>query len=1587
MHIVALKIAIVKQIVGEVIAISPDGSTRVLHKGDEIFLGDIIKTAIDAKVRIVFDDGEVANIGFNSTFRTTNVFAEQNGELVIPGLQKDEKDAKHEDSEHENNIHHGGSNLSSQASLNNAGFSKSGHYTNIFDNVKHALREIINSEKFFNAPVSSVKGAVSYLENIFNTSVSSVKGAVSYLENIFSAPVSSVKGAPAQATKPSVPFIDNVPKFFLEADTNKDGLLDKNEILASPETTKRGNKFYTPVVVTLPPAAKDGDIIKIKSGSQTLKYKIDLASSELVQVDDNGSPVPAPTSTPTAPTFISVPLANGKAKIPDVEIPNGKPIDIAVNLVDKNGHESGSNLKIETNDVPPASKVSATLSIDKNGDGIIDATEMGVGEDSVKTDVKFIVPDDMKSGDKIKSIVTDANGDTVTKIYTINKANNTATDEAGNVYPLKPNGKGAMEFDVPNGATITPGTEVKTQFIDRFGNEGVIKQKPNTISNKAEATLSADTNNDGVISKSELKNSESSVYIHLPNTMKPGESVTVTIDTGSGTPTPKEFILSPDKKSVYDPNDPSHTPIPIQNGKFVVPDVKIPISEGTNATIKTEITKNDGTVESNENTAATDITPPTRSAKIEFSKNLPNVDDKSDNKLDTFENGYGNDSDKTEVTISIPTQSKPNEKIRVAITNPDGNTETKEFTIGENGKVIAPDGNEIDASSGKFKINVPIKNGAKTSIDTTVIDQFGNEGATDSQFIVFDDKPKAKFIKDIDGDGLIDGTNGVTITGSDVLASIPSTAKVGDELKVSVLNPNTNKQEIKTYIIKEAKPGETLTTYEKKPDPDIEYEAKTKTLTDEYIKVVNKDDPTDVQLVNGSRFLLKDVPVNTSKPTLVDIDLVRDGTKIFTGSSSGRLFKFGILDYVDDVKLVTSVDGGSSNPAKYLLEKDFEHIISTSKFDDTFNERINYKIALTNDESPMIKFGIAQKDTDIATGGDGGKVLIEVKDEAGVVKSSFYANIKDNVVVADFEAAGVKLDRAHHIIDATYVDKNGVEKRSENLTIAVDLDATPDGLKEPSFGGSKSGSGQSYKVTFGGEADAPNRAEDKTSIKVDVVDVNNSSKQILPLTDLKYEGEFLTTLTSGSKNFIVKRLDDAGNMSVQTVSMISNSGLDVDMYFYKWNDKEFANKFNNGANTMHIKLGYDKWHLMREVSATTTFNEISFKSGKNYLDPATKPQKGELNPEDMARVGHSPNAKEKDYTGKTYNVNHTGNYVLREAEPIGTDLIMKMKGWIYIAKDGTYTIRATDYQSMVRLDIGDGSFEHKPWNSNNATNLKVEKDFVLNKGFYKLSATYVDDNNDVDLNIAIKEKAKPDNEYKTLGSADSGTHLFSDNYVKALEQNGFIDHEVNKFHKIIQRDGKYYGDDTNDFNNIVQLKHDATETVGSNLNDAFVYNGKPMDGKGGIDTLIFVDDVDLSKVANLDKNLESFERIQLGTSDQAVSIGLDAKSVLDIIDSRVTKITGKAGTENINTVLKIFGDSDDIVALKGKGTIFTQATNDEVTMLNSKHSVIGDEYNKVAVDASGHAVNQVYKGVYGSGSSAQTFFIEIDKDVSVVDLH
>ena len=359
---------------------------------------------------------------------------------------------------------------------------------------------------------------------------------------------------------------------------------------------------------------------------------------------------------------------------------------------------------------------------------------------------------------------------------------------------------------------------------------------------------------------------------------------------------------------------------------------------------------------------------------------------------------------------------------------------------------------------------------------------------------------------------------------------------------------------------------------------------------------------------------------------------------------------------------------------------------------------------------------------------------------------------------------------------------------------------------------------------------------------------------------------------------------------------------------------------------------------------------------------------------------------------------------------------------------------------MVDVKIADESFGKWAywWGGGNPGLHNGTYIYNLKKGFYRIEVDYVDRTQDTSLDIMIKKRSQGVSDYKIIGSEDSGTHLFSDSYVKALHDKGYVSDEKDGIEagkkgyrslinqeKDISKPAKYFGDDTDDFNKVIHLKHNNDSLEGSNLNDVFIYNGKNIDAKGGVDKLIFVEDTKLEKVSNLNDNLKSFERLQLGTENQAVSISFNTKNVLDIIDSRTTKITeGEystlttvSGTESINTVLKILGDSNDIVKLINDGTNkFELATNEEITLLNWKHSkAIGGSYNKVETDGNGHVrefqpdqahnpdvwktykdangkpiidsydtpVNHVYKGTYTDGTSTKTFFVEIDKNIKI----
>ena len=1580
----AIRIGVIKKIKGEAIAISRDGTMRVLHKGDEIYLGDDIKTSENSNLTIVFDDGEKAYVGFSSVFHTINVFAEHKGELVIPKnaniLENHKEHANDDDqiSNQEPSSHGSSPHYFASASSGGIKFELGGHYSNIYD-FYTGLRTLEARHDEVKWPVGGT-----------------IKGA------FYS----------AKSTINSQPEPNIVLNFNLTSDTGeKKGFLGGAQLNSLPKTPD-GKKIITSIGVDIPDVAKNGDIITIKTnmkgGGKTSNYKVNTITNELIPVDSTGMPTGAPP----------IPIVNGKAEITGVEILNHGKTTVTSSYTTGGRTFTAPPTAYELNDTPAISKVTATLDLDKNGDGVIDATELGYGSGTQTSGMKFVVPDELSTGDKITFKLNEPGKPPVEKKFTLDKENGTATDEDGNTYTFTTDENGAVSFSVPNIANITAGSSIETGVVDKFGNISATHTTPSSsVSDTVKVTLTADKNGDGLISSDEIGDGTSKVEINLPRTIKPKESVTINIG-GS----PKEFVVSDDGTSVYDKNNPSIV-VPIVNGKFEMPGVSVPVTPGSSVSISTTVNDEHGTPKpngtSNQTTPSVVVTPPPKSAKISFADDKPGSDGKPDGRLDTSENRYDTgDPTKTDAYIKIPSIIKEGDKIAIDVTNPDGSKTHKIYTY-TNGKIIAPDHNEVPLNDGKFKITVPIEHGKTTSITTTMMDKAGNKGESDTNEIKFSDSPVAKFVKDADGDGLIDDTTGA-ITTSDVKVYLPSSAVPKDELKISILNPLTNKQSTVSYI-----------------------------LDDDGVHMINKKDPSDIKVISDGAITIPDVTVSSKRPTLVDATLIKDDGSAISGTSSGRLFAFGVLDYIDDVKLVTKIDNADIHSAKYLNEEDYEHIISTSQYESNLAQKINYNIALTNDEQPYIKFGINKPDT---TSDGKGYVLIEIKDENANVSDSFIAKIENNTVIADFEKVGKKLDRTHHIIDATYVGTDGVPQRDDNLTITVDLDSKPDKLIESDFDNVKNSSGN-YTINFSGKGEAANNPHDEKSKDVEVIDAETSEKTTLTLDrNLSYSGSFNVAQNTGSKNYIVERLDDAGNLAVQTVTMVANKGLDVDMWFFDCTNTEFwsydpavttgprADNISPGGYGYHVANHYEAWTKWAGVSATTTYNELSFQGGKDWQLKSTRPHAGELNTNDMAKVGHSPYAKDTDHTGAHYNLNKTGNYVLEEAEPVGTDLIMKMKGWIYIKEDGQYNIAAKHFQDMVDVKIADESFGKWAywWGGGNPGLHNGTYIYNLKKGFYRIEVDYVDRTGDTSLDIMIKKRSQGVSDYKIIGSEDSGTHLFSDSYVKALHDKGYVSDEKDGIEagkkgyrslinqeKDISKPAKYFGDDADDFNKVIHLKHNTNTLEGSNLNDVFIYNGKSIDAKGGVDKLIFVEDTKLEKVSNLNDNLKSFERLQLGTENQAVSISFNTKNVLDIIDSRTTKITEGEystlktiiGTENVNTVLKILGDSNDAVKLINDGkNKFELATNEEVTLLNWKHSkAIGGSYNKVETDGHGRVrefqpdpthnpdvwktykdasgkpiidsydtpVNHVYKGTYTDGANTKTFFVEIDKNIKI----
>lgn len=459
---------------------------------------------------------------------------------------------------------------------------------------------------------------------------------------------------------------------------------------------------------------------------------------------------------------------------------------------------------------------------------------------------------------------------------------------------------------------------------------------------------------------------------------------------------------------------------------------------------------------------------------------------------------------------------------------------------------------------------------------------------------------------------------------------------------------------------------------------------------------------------------------------------------------------------------------------------------------------------------------------------------------------------------------------------------------------------------------------------------------------------------------------------------------------------VTNRGLDADMWFYniaRNNNKEIDERLNN-------KYAYEEWMDKHNISASSTFSELTWRTGTAY-NPLYFKRQGtnedlkkykilsdpDLKPEELIRIGQDPRAKyDVDRLGNSFGSyglpkKSNGHYLLNESKPSGSDgLILKAEGWMHI-KDYTlfkefafYEVKSREIIKFIFNDTAiynRGFSTAKDIDEVGANYVKTNELHLSNNGFYKVSFEVVDDTPYMAKNVSTKFTGTSEDEKYTFEKM--GITLVSNAYMEALAQKGLVTKESDTFYKAKEINGVKFGDNASDFDEPYKLKFEGTKDVGSNDDDKFIFNSHDIDAKGGKDTLLFTQNVDLTKIEDLDKRLESFERIELD-STKAVKLKLNGQNIIDMIDSNPTK--GPDGLESLNTILKISGDSDDVVQLVGN---FVKATNGEVAALNAKHSVIGADDNKLD-EVGGEAVNQVYKGENNAG---QTFFVEIDKNVHV----
>ena len=418
---------------------------------------------------------------------------------------------------------------------------------------------------------------------------------------------------------------------------------------------------------------------------------------------------------------------------------------------------------------------------DINNDGVLNNAENGA--DRTTTTATINVPSNSTIGDTLNITVTNPDGTQRTHSVII-------TQDIKDRGYIMDNSTADKTIPVQDGRV----SEVSATITNQAGNESPRSSDSVRFDTTTPAAptvvMTEDINNDGILNNTEngADPTTTTATITVPSTATIGDTLNITVTNPDGTQRTHRVTITQDIKTngyIMD-NSTADKTVPVENGKV----------SKVSATITNPI--GNESPESSDSVKFDTTTTPAPTVTI-------TEDTNNDGVLNKTENGV--DPTTTTAKIEIPSEAKPGDTLNITVTNPDGTQRTHSVTITEN---IKQYGYIMDNSTADK--TVPVQDGKVSTVSATITNQIGNESPRGSDSVRFDTTtpaaPTVVFTEDRDNSGLLsysenkhDGDKKVT----EAKVTVPSDAKLGDTLKITVTNPDGAQEKHSVTITQDIK--------------------------------------------------------------------------------------------------------------------------------------------------------------------------------------------------------------------------------------------------------------------------------------------------------------------------------------------------------------------------------------------------------------------------------------------------------------------------------------------------------------------------------------------------------------------------------------------------------------------------------------------------------------------------------------------------------------------------------------------------------------------------------------------------------------